>query len=390
MSADVATLARLAREGGRLGIDVEFMSEGRYVALLCLVQVAVPDSRARDGVRIDVLDPLGDGLDPGPLAEVLADPEVEVVLHAGRQDVAILRREWDTEVRNVFDTQVAAAFAGFGAQLGYGPLLQSALGISLTKSAGFTRWDARPLSEEQLRYAREDVENLLQLADRLQDRLTDSGRLTWAREECRALESAADRRDPDEAWRRLPRVNRLRGRERAVAATLAAWREQVAAEENRPLGWVLGDAPLLELARRRPADRTALEQVRGLPGRTAGRRWRELLEVIARGAASEPPALHQDRPPPGEPGDAPLVALAEALVRARTLEGGLAYELVATKADLGAIVAARRRGNDEPGVRTLRGWRRDLVGAELLELLEGRRALAVDDARGLEITPRER
>src|SRR5881409_3334043 len=111
----VSELAEQARRDGRLGLDTEFVSERRYRPLLCLVQVVVGD-------RIEILDPLGN-LDPGPLAEVLADPAIEVVLHAGRQDVALLKRVWQTEVTNIFDTQLAAGFAGLRAQLGYEALL---------------------------------------------------------------------------------------------------------------------------------------------------------------------------------------------------------------------------------------------------------------------------
>src|SRR3954452_16952849 len=94
----VTDLAQRARETGRLGIDTEFMGEGRYRPLLCLVQVAVEDDDAEDGIRVEVLDPLQDSFDPTPLAGVLADPDVEIVLHAGRQDVALLRRVWGTDV----------------------------------------------------------------------------------------------------------------------------------------------------------------------------------------------------------------------------------------------------------------------------------------------------
>src|SRR3954453_20485667 len=203
-----------AREEGRLGIDTEFMPEGRYRPLLCLVQVVV-------GEEIAVLDPLeGPEWDPAPLAEVLADPAVEVVLHAGRQDVALLRRQWRTDVTNVFDTQVAAGFAGFSAQAGYLGLLHDVLKIRLAKSASFTRWDQRPLTPEQLRYAREDVEHLLPLADEIQRRLTARGRLEWAREECRPIAESTDERDPEEVWGRLPRASGLDARERAVAREL--------------------------------------------------------------------------------------------------------------------------------------------------------------------------
>jgi ribonuclease D len=371
-----------ARATGRLGLDAEFMGEGRYRALLCLVQVAVDDEDG--GTRVEILDPL-EGFEPGELRAVLADPSIEKVVHAGRQDVAILRRTWATEVRNLFDTQIAAGFGGHGAQTGYGALLADVLGRRLAKSASFTRWDRRPLSEEQLTYAREDVADLLALATALQDELRASGRLEWAREECRALEDSSDDRDPDEAWRRLPRVARLRPRERSVARELAAWRERTAAAEDRPVGSVLSDAALVELARRQPGDRRGLDQIRGLHGRIANRRGQDLLAAVARGRNAEPPALDGVRPPLNESGDAPLIALAEALIRARALEAGLAYELVATRGDLNQVIAAARRGDAEPDVRTLRGWRRDLVGDELLELLDGRHALAV--RRGQQRSP---
>jgi ribonuclease D len=141
-----AELATLASRGGRLAIDTEFMSEGRYRALLCLAQVAVPDSGADGGVRTEVLDPLVDALDPRPVAAALADPAVEVTVHAGRQDIAILRRAWRTDVTNVFDTQVAAGFVGFGPQERYESLVRSLLGVKLGGSEGFTRWDRRPLT----------------------------------------------------------------------------------------------------------------------------------------------------------------------------------------------------------------------------------------------------
>src|SRR5436305_6029805 len=173
----VDEVAELAREHGRLGLDTEFVSERRYRPLLCLVQVVV-------GERIEVLDPLAD-LDPGPLAAVLADPAVEVVLHAGRQDVALLKRSWRTELRNVFDTQIAAGFAGYGAQSGYDSLVRSLLGIAAKGAEGFSRWDRRPLTAEQIEYARADAEHPLPMADALQARLEESGRLEWAREECR-------------------------------------------------------------------------------------------------------------------------------------------------------------------------------------------------------------
>jgi ribonuclease D len=371
-SADVAAVAEAAGDRGRLGIDTEFMSEGRYRALLCLVQVVVEDI---DGLRIILIDPLN-GVDVAPLAALLADPEIEVVLHAGRQDVAILRRTWSTEVSNIFDTQIAAGFTGASAQSGYANLLAQVLGLRLGKTASYTRWDARPLSDEQLSYAAEDVAHLLELADRLQAQLQDSGRLEWAREECRRLESATDERDPETAWERLPRIGQLDPRSRAVARALAAWREQTASAEDRPVGSVLADQTLVELAKRQPSTIDALGHIRGLHPSGIRRRGRAILDAIAEGRAALPiprePA--RDR---FDSADAPLISLAEALLRARAGEAGLAYELITSRSELELIVGAMRRGQPEPDVRTLEGWRAELVGEELRSLLGGRTALRV-------------
>jgi ribonuclease D len=370
---DVAAIAERARAAGRLGLDTEFMPEGRYKPLLCLVQVVV-------GEEVWVLDPLA-GFDPAPLAAVLADPAVELVVHAGRQDVAILRREWRTDVTNVFDTQVAAGFAGFSAQAGYNGLLHDVLRIRLPKTASFTRWDVRPLTDEQVGYARGDVEHLLPLADDIRGRLEAKGRLEWALEECRAIADATDERDPEEVWRRLPRIGGLDPRERAVARELGAWRERSAAREDRPVGAILRDPTVVELAKRQPAGRRDLAQIRGVNPDVIRRRGDEILAAVGRGKAAEPVLPEEGERLATEPQDGPVIALAEALVRARAQEAGLAYELIAARADLSPIVVAARRSKPEPDVRTLRGWRRELVGAELLELLAGNRRLGIVNGR---------
>jgi ribonuclease D len=384
-SRDVAYAAEAARAAGRLGIDTEFMSEGRYRALLCLVQVAVDNPESGGPPLIYLIDSLRD-VEVEPLAELLADPKVEIVLHAGRQDVAILRRAWRTQLNNIFDTQIAAGFTGVGAQIGYGNLLGVMLGRRVGKTASYTRWDARPLTAEQLGYAAEDVAHLLELADEIQRRLTSSGRLEWAQEECRRLESATDERDPLTAWERLPRIGQLDPRARAVARELAAWRERTASQQDRPVGSILADPPLVELAKRHPANVAGLEQIRGLHPPTIKRRGQGILDAIARGREASPIPRDEVRSR-SEPGDSPLIALAEALLRARSLEAGLAYELIASRAELEQIVSAVRRREPEPDVRTLKGWRRELVGSDLGDLLDGEFALGVGPARKLVLAP---
>src|ERR1700754_648583 len=283
---EVDRLAADARELGRLGLDTEFMPEGRYKPLLCLIQIVV-------GEHVEVLDPLVDSFDPAPLAAVLADPAIEIVLHAGRQDVAILRREWQTDFTNVFDTQVAAGFAGSSAQAGYNGLLHDVLRIRLPKTASFTRWDARPLTDEQVRYARGDVEHLLPLADEIRRRLEERGRLEWAKEECRAIAGATDERAPLEVWRRLPRVAGLNAQERAVVRELAAWRERTAAREDRPVGAVLRDPTVVELAKRHPTGRRDLSQIRGVNPDAVRRRGDDIVKAIEAGLEAPPVQLDE-------------------------------------------------------------------------------------------------
>jgi ribonuclease D len=382
--ADIAAVAAAARARGRFGIDTEFMSEGRYRALLCLTQVVVDDPSDADGTKIILIDGLANA-NVKPLATLLAAPEVEVIFHAGRQDVAILRRSWKTTVTNVFDTQLAAGFAGGSAQAGYGNLLGSVLGRRVGKTASYTRWDARPLTAEQLSYAAEDVAHLLELTDELQRRLNETDRLVWAREECRRLESATDERDPESAWERLPRVNQLDPRARAVAKELAAWRERTASSEDRPVGSVLADPTLVELAKRQPSSLRQLENIRGMHPSGIRRRGEHILQAIERGLQA-PPIPRDEARGRSDPGDAPLIALAEALLRARALEAGLAYELIASRSELEMIVAAARRGEPEPDVRPLTGWRRELVGGDLENLLAGRKAVSVGPGRRLTLS----
>ena len=382
----ISELAERAVAGGRLAIDTEFVSERRYQALLCLAQVAVPDPDAPGGVRTEVLDPIEHELDPEPLARVLADPAIEIVVHAGRQDVAILRRSWNTDVTNVFDTQIAAGFLGFGNQEGYESLVRKVLRVQLKGSEGFTRWDRRPLSPQQLEYAADDARLLLELGTELERLLDERGRLAWAREESQLVAESTDERSAGRAYERLPRLGRLSDNGRAVARELAEWREETARAADRPPSTVIPDQALMEIARRTPRDRHALEQIRGLPPQTFHRRGDDLLRAIARGRERTAPPPPPEAPP-RDSSDAPVVSLAQALVRHRSSETGVAVELIATQAELAALMSALRRGENGEGLRVTRGWRRELIGDELRELAAGRRSLSVAENGRLEVKP---
>ncbi len=258
------------------------------------------------------------------------------------------------------------------------------LDVRLGGSEGFTRWDKRPLTPLQLEYAADDARLLLALGEELERRLAERGRLEWAREECRAVAASDDVRSAERAYERLPRLGRLSAPARALARELIEWREDAARGADRPPGTVLPDQALIELARRTPKGRQGLEQIRGLPPQTLHRRGDQLLAALERGRERTPP------PPPPEPPardsrDVPLVSLAQALVRHRAAEAQVAVELIATQAELAALMSALRHGEAADNVRVAQGWRRELVGDELRELAAGRRALSVDGDGALQV-----
>ncbi len=364
-----------AARAGSVALDTEFLRERTYRPRLCLVQVAV-----RDGIFL--IDPLA-GLDLEPVATLLADEETEVVVHAGRQDFEIFHALFGITPRSVFDVQIAAGFAGYGASLPYGRLVQLVLESSLRKGESYSEWCLRPLTEAQLEYAADDVRFLLPLAARLKARLSELGRTSWAEQEMRLLESEEQYEEAlDEAWRRIPGRGSLSPAQTAVLAELARWREETAARRDLPRGWVVKDVTLLELARRRPSTRAELERVRGLNRKEVERSAAAILEAIARG--SRAPSIGLPAPPSkaAQARARMLSGLADGLVRARCEREGVAPELVATRSELEALVVdvGRRASLDEGAHRLLRGWRRELAGDAVLDLLSGRIALKATDA----------
>lgn len=199
------------------------------------------------------------------------------------------------------------------------------------------------------------------------------------------MEESRDERSAERSYERLPKLTRLDAQGRAVARRLCEWRDRVAREMDRPPPFVAPDQVLVELARRTPTSRGALENIRGLPQQTLHRRGAELLDEIAAGRSEEPPPA-PPQAPKRDSREAPLVSLAQALVRQRSIDSGIATELIATQSELAALVAAlRRNGAEDNGVRALRGWRRELIGDELRELIEGRCAVSVKPGGGLTV-----
>ena len=367
--ADTRAFADRARGEGRLALDTEFVWERTYSPVPCLLQLATAD-------RLAVLDPLED-VEVGPIAELVGDPAVQLVMHAPAGDLLLFATRYGVRATNVFDTQLAAGFVGHGISMAYDRLVERVAGVTLTHNETFSDWSRRPLTEAQIAYASDDVRYLFAVADALVEKLDEMGRRSWAEDEItrRYGPEATIEPDPQRAYLKVARRGRLSGRQLAALRAVAAWREEEARTRDLPPGWVLKDPSVVEVARRNPQDVAALGRLRGL-GNLSASAGQRLLDALARAADSEPPRAARELPPGLARRVAAASALGAVLVRARCEGAHIAPELVATRAELESFVEAMASGQEEHAL--LAGWRRELVGAELRELVQGNVALALD------------
>ena len=367
--ADVQSFASAARAEGRLALDTEFVWERTYSPVPCLLQLATSE-------RLAVLDPLED-VDVGPISELVGDPAVQLVMHAPAGDLLLFATRYGVRATNVFDTQLAAGFVGYGISMAYDRLVERALNVTLTHNETFSDWSRRPLTEAQIAYASDDVRYLFDLADALVARLDQMGRRSWAEDEIarRYGPDATIEPDPQRAYLKVARRGRLSGRQLAALRAVAAWREEEARTRDMPPGWVLKDPSVVEVARRSPADAAALGKLRGL-GSLSAPAGQRLLDALAAAADAEPVQGARELPPGLARRVAAASALGAVLVRARCEGAHIAPELVATRAELESFVEAMANGHDEHAL--LSGWRRELVGAELRELVQGNVAIALE------------
>lgn len=367
-----------ALSAGRVAVDTEFFRERTYRAKLCLLQIATPDS-------LWLVDPL-EAIDLTGIAGIVGDDRVEVVMHAGKQDFELLHDHYGVVPKSIFDVQIAAGFVGLGANLPYGRLVESLVGVKLQKGESYTDWCRRPLTSAQLDYAADDVRYLLEAAEGLKERLRELGRYEWAVEEMEALQDPdAYGIDPDRAWERVGGRGTLSSRQTAVLRELARWREETAARRDVPRGWVVKDPTLIEIARRMPGSVGELKSIRGLNAKEAERSGRHLIGAVEKGKAAPPvPSV----PAPSRTAIARarmMSGLADAIVRARCEHAEIATELVSTRGELESLLAAAVAGTlagSEDRHRLLRGWRRDLAGDAVLDLAAGRLAV-----RAIEVPP---
>jgi ribonuclease D len=365
--AEIARFAEEARTAGRIALDTEFLWERTYSPVPCLAQVATAE-------RIVLVDPIA-GADLAPIAALVADPAVEVLMHAPAADLLLFARRFGVRPTRIFDVQLVAGFVGLGTSVAYDRLVERVLRIRLVHNETFSNWVKRPLSATQLAYAADDVRHLHALHASLVDDLARRGRTEWAAAElARRYGADAGAPDPRQAYLKLARRGRLGGRQLTVLREVAAWRETEAERADLPVGWVLKDPTLMEIARTAPRDPAAIGQVRGAGGLSPAARAR-LVAAVEAGLAAEP--LAPPREPPRDLARRVAAAseLAAVLLRIRCDAADLAPELVATRADLERYVEELLTGDGATHPLAV-GWRAELVGREIRELVEGRVALA--------------
>jgi ribonuclease D len=344
---------------GAIGLDTEFERTRTYYSRPALVQVF-------DGEQVALIDPLTID-DFEPLAELLQCPDVMKVMHAAEGDNEVLEQLTGVVPKPIFDTQIAAAFAGHGHSLGYRKLTQMLLGEELAKDETRSDWLKRPLSDAQVAYAALDVVHLLPMYRLLERALVDIGRDAWLREEiCRIQRRREADRDPRGAYQRIRRTRHLDVEGLTALRELAAWREQEARSRDLPRQMVLKDTALLALASALPADEDALAGLSELSADALSRYSGDLLGVMASAAAGDPAPAPE---PAIERRFAPRLKAVKSMVRERSEALGIPAPLLAQSRILESLVQATASGSAELP-EELRGWREPVIGEQLLNALK--------------------
>jgi ribonuclease D len=360
--ADLEKLFARLRSAPLLAVDTEAASFHRFNDRVYLLQISSRDETA-------IVDPLAvESLTP--LAEVLADPAVEVVFHDADYDLRLIDREYGYRATSLFDTRIAAQLLNEPG-VGLAALLEKYLGVRLDKRFQRADWSARPLSPPMLEYAASDTRHLPELRDILRAQLEARGRLSWAEEEFALLdETRWSPPDGEPGYLRLKGAKALKGRELAILRELFGWREGVAQQSDRATFRILNNEPMLTMARQPPVDLAALKTIPGIGGDQAERRGREILAAVRRGLELPDRDLPRIERLPRKPFDQAFEARLERLKAVRNrlaVELDLAPGVLCPNGTLEAV-ARTNPGTLEAlaAIPELRRWQFREIGEQLL------------------------
>jgi len=356
-------------QAGYCAIDTEFIRESTYFAELALIQIG-------SGEQLACIDPLAID-DLTPLARLLVDPDLLKLFHSCSQDLEILYQKFGAVPSPVFDTQIAAAVLGYNHQISYADLVQQVCGVTLEKKHTRANWKRRPLSDDELDYAMDDVRYLPQIYHYLHEKLQASRRLGWLEKDLRALSDPAKYEvDQSQLWKRLKGVQKLKGEKLQIASDLCVWREQLAQRQNRPRRWIAKDDALIEIARRKPASVEQLAAIPELGDKTVKRHGADLVKIVAR--VQQVDSAEWPRHDRAETLSKRQQALADclmALCRVIAEDNDIALATLALRKDIDNLILNPKSS------RLTQGWRFAMAGEKLLEFIHGQSAISVDDDR---------
>ncbi|WP_198266229.1 ribonuclease D [sulfur-oxidizing endosymbiont of Gigantopelta aegis] len=362
--ASLAAICQQFAQSEFLALDTEFVRQTTYYPILALLQVC-------DGEQIAIIDPLAIE-DLSPLMTVLYNKDIPKAIHSARQDMEIFYHLNDAVPEALFDTQVSAALLGYGEQIGYAALVKLLLNVELDKSQTRTDWLKRPLTQKQIDYAADDVRYLAKLYPVQKQKLQDLGRLEWLQKDFQFLSNSATYTpSPDTMWKKTKGMNRLKKQKLAVLKNLAAFREDLAIQQNRPRRRVMTDELLIALATNPPGELSELQQLQGLSHKFLEYNGDTLIKLIQQGLDT----LDDDCPklPSYDKLNQNEEALADclmAIVHLSANNNNISPRCLCSRKDLDALIKGKR------DLALLSGWRNELIGKHLLQFLAGKAQLS--------------
>ncbi len=379
---EVFTVCQQLQTEPFLALDTEFIRETTFFPKIALIQIA-------NQKQAWLIDPTVLGKeDLAPLFQLLTDPKILKVIHASYADQEVLYWAYGCIVEPVLDTSVAAALCGIGDNVGLQKLLKDELGVSIPKGRSRVKWLSRPLSEELLVYAEEDVLHLVELGDSIKNRCEKLSRWEWVLEESQSSKDQFDV-SPEVMAQKLGKSAHLDAIGRSVLLELVTWRENRAKAKNVPRHWVVDNEVLLSLAKVRPRSTSDLKTFRGLNAKEVERSGEEILKAVNRGVelgsqlgTAEPVSFH--RSPPVE---THLINLVQSYVAFLAREHSIANRYLLSAPQIEWLLKNSNKTVDswvEIGILTKRAA--ELVGNEMKAFLEGKVGLKISQG-ALEVFP---
>ncbi len=346
-------------------VDTEFIREKTYYPLLSLIQIASEDELA-------CIDPFAIK-DFAPLVELFQKPDLLKVFHSPSQDLEILYQQFGQVPSPIFDTQLAAAVLGFQHQISYANLVFEVTGTRLEKKHTRADWSKRPLSDDELDYAMDDVRYLMPVYRDVQQQLQTKNRLSWIEKDLQLMsEGSAYEIDISELWHRLKGVQKLKGVQLLIAKKLCEWRELRAQQKNRPRRWIAADDWIIEISRKRPVTLDELSSIREIPEKVVEHQGGAMLAMVNEALQSD--ALQWPQPIKPRSLTSRQQALGDCLMgicRIIAEDNDIALATFATRKDIDSLIINRKAS------RLAQGWRFTMAGEQLLSFIHGQNRLSV-------------